>query len=454
MPPKKAQKGRNGFWYFMQDFKKTHEQQGRVFPGGFRDIQVDPQCSKAWNELSEGEKNRYNTMADKGQPKLTTWGETVSSVQERLKKQQQFEAAMKADIDETIHLAQACNNIPDLVFYLIHVNYAYCRERPDTTVDYTPIEFAICEFSIVDGIKRIYHQIIKVKVELGFARLAIEHADNTHKIQENYETGEGDFKKIYHQFREFLKVTEGRTGKLPPIYTRQKFVTIVSCFLDRITIGGDVPQDIFSLYSLECLFGKLMFSCNPTVYRLCNPILLAESEFDKDSFAYYPDLECDYHRKIEGTSNHCSSSIIRQWAFLICDYCCNWFGVEMLPNVHCPARPSSNDGDANLLAAGMASMKVSSEFKPSNLKSMTGVSEAYRYEKAGRTAEEEAQRRKEASLVPLEIIDYSQPVNKGLKFFRPLRPPKNMMGHGEASSQAVKQTQPTMGRGRGGITYD
>ncbi|XP_015121980.1 protein maelstrom homolog [Diachasma alloeum] len=456
MPPKKAQKGRNGFWYFMQDFKKTQEHHGRVFPGGFKDIQADPECSKAWKKLSEDEKNRYNTMADKekGQPRLTGWGEPISLVLERQRKHQEFGAIMKADIDETIRLAQACDNIPDLTVYFIHVNYSYCKDRPDTTVDYIPIEFAICQFSIADGIKNVYHEIVKVKVELGFARVAIEHADNTHKIPENYEQGEDDYKKMYEKFRGFLKPMEDQTGKLPPIYTRQKFVTTVTCFLDRLTAGGDVPDDTFTLYSLECLFGKLMVLCNPEVDRFCNPILLAESEFEKDSFAYFPNLECEYHQKIEGTSIHCSFSIIRQWAFVICDYCCNWFGVEMLPNIHRPDIPSTEDEEVNFLATSIASIRVEKEFKPSNLKSMTGVSEAYRYEKAGRTAREEAQRRKDAFLNPLEIIDHSKPVDKSLKYFRPLRPPNTVMGHGEVPPQVVTQTKPRTGRGRGGIAYD
>ncbi|XP_011297170.1 protein maelstrom homolog [Fopius arisanus] len=480
MPPKKS---KNGFYRFMQDFKKTQEQKGKIYPEGIKDVQNDPECSKAWQQLSEKEKQRYNGTNDKGKgqtEKLTGWGERISDILVRQKKHQEYEANMRADIEETLRLAQVCESVPDLTVYIIHVNYFYSKDLPDSSVLYIPAEIAICEFSIAEGIKRSYHQIIKSDVELGYARSTLEHCDRTHKLCPDYEYGEDDYSKIYKKFREFLKTTEEQTGKIPPIYTRQKFVTVVSCFLDRITLSAGLPKETFPLYSLECLFGKLMFMCNPDKIdrHSCNPVLLAESEFDKDSFAYSPNIECLYHHQIEGTSIHCSLAIIRQWCFIICAYCCNWFNIDIIPDVHCPALHCTDDID--FISTSVKSLNIDKKFQPSTLKSMTGVSDKYRYEKAGRTFEEEAQRRKEAMKNPLEIIDHGNNAPGEIaktfpKFYRPLRPPNNLSvifkgsdnpstshssttsslgatGHGK-SSATVKRPQ-MKGIGRGGIATD
>ncbi|XP_015121973.1 protein maelstrom homolog [Diachasma alloeum] len=435
--PKKQQK--NGFWYFMMDFKKAEEHHGRSFPGGLKEVQNDPECSRRWKTLSNTEKQRYNDLAkkEKGRTvKLTGLGEPIVLIQERARQLQEKEENMKLDIAETIRLAKECGNVPDLTFYLIHVNYFYSKDRPDSSVDYTPAELGIIEFSLAEGVKSFLHQIINVTVEIGYARETMEHGESTHKIPTDYARGQGDYGKIYETFREFFKSTKEQTGKIPPIYTAQKNKAVVTSFLDRITRAADLPDDTFPLYSLECLFGKLMFLCNPEIDRNCNPILLAESELEKDAFAYSSNIECEYHHMIEGTSIHCSLSIVRQWGFTICDYCCSFFGVKMIPNVHCPAVSMTDDLD--ILATNIACLHIEKKHIPGTVKSMTGVTEEYRLKKAGRTAQEEARRRREAIKNPLVIIDHSLlqpkplsppppvPVENRNKHLRPLRAPKSL----------------------------
>lgn len=52
--PKKAPK--SGFYYFMLEYKRREENQGRNFPNGLRDVQSDPKCSEAWNVCKKKKK--------------------------------------------------------------------------------------------------------------------------------------------------------------------------------------------------------------------------------------------------------------------------------------------------------------------------------------------------------------------------------------------------------------
>lgn len=41
-------KGKNAFFFFMLDWKKRAEAQGREFPNGLKDVQQDPDCNEEW----------------------------------------------------------------------------------------------------------------------------------------------------------------------------------------------------------------------------------------------------------------------------------------------------------------------------------------------------------------------------------------------------------------------
>lgn len=56
--PKKAPK--SGFYYFMLEYKRREENQGRNFPNGLRDVQSDPKCSEAWN-VCKKKKKKFQT---------------------------------------------------------------------------------------------------------------------------------------------------------------------------------------------------------------------------------------------------------------------------------------------------------------------------------------------------------------------------------------------------------
>lgn len=52
---------RNGYYFFMQDYKIREEKLGRKFPGGLKD--VANAASAEWNSLSKNQKDYYNAIA-------------------------------------------------------------------------------------------------------------------------------------------------------------------------------------------------------------------------------------------------------------------------------------------------------------------------------------------------------------------------------------------------------
>jgi len=57
-------KGRHPFFFFMIDWKKRAEAQGRKFPNGLKDVQQDSDCNAEWqvNVYKEKKsKHRFNS---------------------------------------------------------------------------------------------------------------------------------------------------------------------------------------------------------------------------------------------------------------------------------------------------------------------------------------------------------------------------------------------------------
>ncbi|KAF7994650.1 hypothetical protein HCN44_004122 [Aphidius gifuensis] len=411
MPPKNQK--RNGFWYFSRDFQKREESKGVQFPGGLKEIMANPRCSKEWKELTEEKKQDYQSRAKKyngsgSSVKLTSLGDPISVMEEKLQKIKEFEENMRIEIKEKLSIAHTHNTIPDLSFYLIHTNYFYTKTSDDSVIDYIPAEFAVIEFSLKEGQIRYFHQIIRTKFELGYTREALEISDASHKLTENMKQGEDDFTVMYDKLVKFLRNDDKKSGKLPAIYTTKEMANIVPCLLERLTQAAGVPEDTLTLYSLEYLFGTMMTYVSSKFAGITNPHLIASSELEKGAFSYSPDLECDFHKTIADSSIHCSLSIVRQWVFAVCDFCCGEFKITMKPGIHLPDTKDKNQTTAPLSrSSSMAS--ITSSMHSLSCKSATGVSKSYK--PAYNLTPEEDRRRREAK-TPLTIIDHGEQMMK------------------------------------------
>ncbi|KAK0174724.1 hypothetical protein PV327_010461 [Microctonus hyperodae] len=464
--PKKAPK--SGFYYFMLEYKRSEENQGRKFPNGLRDVQADPKCSEAWNALSVEEKNEYNRLGkDKREKqfKLTGMGESVELLQREKRLQMEYEANMKDYIDRSIKEADKINNLDVMTFYFIHVNHFYTKVNLDNnTTDYIPAEYALAEFSLKDGIKRIHHQIINTPIETGYTREYIEHSDSTHKLTNELPEGESDYAVMYKNLEEFLN--PGKTAnRFPPLYTVRRMKTIVPCLLERMANAAK-SDVIFDIYSLEYLFGTLMGTVNENFPEIAGRAILAEAQFDKDAYMWSSDIECYYHANIEGTGPYCSQSLVQQWGFTIADYCCPKMELDMIPGAHCPLDSLISDFQSMKMMKSSISTKDTGSFE-ANRKKHLGNFTIIDYSKESN---------------PASIINYSSAsaasvstISSRIAPQKQMRAPKTMAkvfessdevpimnddnfpaigGRGKPRSDKSDTTKPLVGRGRGGIRID
>ncbi|XP_043281378.1 protein maelstrom 2 [Venturia canescens] len=401
MPKKPA---RNAFWFFMAEWKTKEERNGRSFPNGFRDVQACPRCNEAWRALTAEEKAPYVNKAKKAKAnpeygKQTNTGEFIDLVEKEEQNEYDFKLNMESHIRNIISEAKKYKQLQTLRFSFIHMNHYYMR-KPDTgPVDYCPAEFAIGEFSIQNGLSRHYHEIIRTTLHLGYTREAMEVSEKTHMLNWDLPIGEGDWAIMYHKVKNFLEPLQ-ENDKLPPIYASKKISHLLPSLFRRMADAVGQNPGKFVVYSLESLYGHILraVSDHPESRVLS---ILAETQLEKEIYAYTPNIECDYHKTLDGKGQFCSLSVIRQWAFEFCDQSCKPLGVKMIPGVHCPASIEKKF-KPNLYNASFQSAINDCNM---GVLSATGVSQRHRISVSERSRDEDLRRRNNYERI--EIIDHS-----------------------------------------------
>lgn len=419
----RKQKGRNGFYYFMLEWRQREEQRGRKFDS-LREVQADPRCSDEWKSLTPQEKQVYTTMAKKCKEtyldKQTTVGESMSLVQQQQQEEEEFLEKMLSYVTTTIANGLENKTLCDTKFHFIHFNWFYIVEGKR----YAPAEYAIGEFTFRDGIKNYRHTLVRLQPELGYTLEALETSNSSHKIPCPLPEGERDFYNMYLNLVQFLEGAKV-DGKYPPLFTEKKLYEGVVSLLDQLAASANCENN-FVVYEIELLFAKLRrvafeeYSATANDNKFVDGLIdaMGQMEFLKDKFAFVPNIDCNFHKNIDGTCRYCSLAIIRQWAFTICDYCCEPLGIKMKPGVHCPENEITNDLVSSVMNITLNTTRYF------NTTTFTGVSENHRLNVSQRTSKEEKERR--TNNTPLSVIDYSQKTKQktsSTTYERPLRPP-------------------------------
>ncbi|XP_003703610.1 protein maelstrom homolog [Megachile rotundata] len=475
----KKNKGKNAFYFFMLDWKKREEASGRTFPEGLRDVQRDPKCSEEWQNLSSQEKGYYNKRAKDSKieaqvcvKKKTAIGECIDEIIEAEKKQEEFRQSMLQYLSSVVDMGVKHKCLDKLKFIMIHVNWFYRREMGINKYEFCPAEFAVGEFSLKDGIENIYHEILNVKIPLGWKRDAIEISQQTHRIPVELPEGQSNFSIVYEKLCRLLE--NNKTGdKFPPLYTPKDLVPAVESLLTRMADAANASASDFTIYSLEALFSKLRNAAAEQVDDCSISLVLAEHEFAKDTFSSVRDLECDFHKIIDSSSQYCSMSIIKRWGFTICDYCCEYLNIPLIEGRNCPISQTvfcdEDSADQEDINARLKLLNVDKQ-----IVEMNGVTEEHRRKVSERNFAQE-RRRREQETVNLTIIDHgklnSSSSNAAL-IGRPLRLPKTtahavsgMMensdlnaadfpplgGKGKSPKRGTTTIKLPLGRGRGSV---
>ncbi|XP_033227240.1 protein maelstrom homolog [Belonocnema kinseyi] len=410
--PKKTKP--NGFLLFMMDYRKREERKGRSFRGGIQEVQNDPQCNQEWQSMSVDKKAEYNRRAKDckkgGAGKKTGTGESMDAVEREKMRKVEFAQNMNDEIESIVAMAMEFGNLPLIKFNFIHSNWFHTRSLENNEFDYIPAEFAVSEFSLKDGVTKIYHQILKTEIRCGYTREAMETSQETHQLPWNLQCGEDRFEVMAENLKEFLK--PGMDGnKYPALYTSRQISPAVKALIKRLTHSLNVPNETFIVYELEVLFKYLRNAAMQKAGVVDSfHTVMAEYELIKDAFSFTPGLDCDFHKNLDGTSQFCSMSIVKRWAFTICDYCCENLGVEMLHGVHLPLKIHSDQSNMSdtmsVLSEKINVMQIQDTI---GIKSMTGVSKEYRTRVSERTDAEEQKRRNDKRTVT--VVKYGDLAN-------------------------------------------
>ncbi|XP_015523076.1 protein maelstrom homolog isoform X1 [Neodiprion pinetum] len=412
--PKKQQ--HNAFYFFMQDFRKTQETQGKKFPGGLQEIATV--CSPEWQKMTDQQKGPYEARAKNAKVKsgisgmkYTSQGVPITLIEKEAKRKQEFEDNMNDYIKMTVNMTDHIDELISKKFYFIHVNWLCRKLLPNGEGDFYPIEFAVAEFSLKDGVAKPYHEIIDLDVPMGYASDALQHSEATHKISPNPPGGEKNFSIMYQRLRNLLE-PETIGDELPPLYTTRGVMEIVPGLLSRMAKTVGQTADMFRVYSLETLFFHIRNTAASKIDTVGFPALtIAEDQIHRDIFDYVSGIACDYHQNIDGATMHCSLSVVIRWAYTICDFCCLDVGIEMKPGAHCPLN-TDMDRIRDLKEKRESDMDNLMAESVNRIRSMTGVTEEHRVKTSARTYKEDQERRQ--NFQPLKIIDHSKLLNSNV----------------------------------------
>ncbi|XP_076756498.1 protein maelstrom 2 [Xylocopa sonorina] len=409
----KKVKGRNAFYFFMVDWCQK-QKNGKK---SLKEAAVDPKCNEEWRNMTPQQKGIYEARAKDSKVKSqktaglkTAIGESMKDVEAREREEKEFEELMHQYIESVVLMGKRHNSLEKLKFMFIHVNWYFGRDVGINTYEFCPAEFALAEFSLKDGIVNVYHEILKVTIPLGWRADAIEFSQQTHQIPIELAEGQSDFQLMYSKFINILETN--KTGnKFPPLFTIKEMTPAVESLLIKMTKAGNGSIEDFVVYSIEALFGELRNAAVQDVDDQSIPLVIAENEFKKDKFSSVRDLECDFHKNIDGTSLYCSKAVVRRWGFTICDYCCEYVGITPINDIHCPIPQSyvhqddqnNEKQDASSIDFYLKNLNIADKRK---FIEMNGVSQDHRRKVSERNYNDEQHRRNLCK--PLEIIDHSK----------------------------------------------
>uniref|UniRef100_A0A182PRJ3 HMG box domain-containing protein n=1 Tax=Anopheles epiroticus TaxID=199890 RepID=A0A182PRJ3_9DIPT len=335
---------KNGFFFFMLDFKKIEEAKGRKFRGL---EQVSGPAGEVWAKMNAQQREPYNQQAKKessavnnrGLGKLTSLGVPVTEIEQQNRDLKSKVERQKTRISTLLNTAATKNALEKLEFYFISMAY-FCRTHQG---EYLPAELAVVRYSLEGGVKDKLHMFLNPgPLPLGMAYEAKKHAEDNHQLPiPPNAMGESDFGEVMMKLVTFL-LKDDTSNELPLLYTDQDDVPKVENMLE--VIFGDQLDDMeVNVCPLAELFFRLkqsveLFMMDQTTFP---SVHIAQQIILKDVYDYTKGISCEYHEAQDNVLN-CSLSRCTRWGYMISDNCCQDMGIEPIPGKHVPMNANIN----------------------------------------------------------------------------------------------------------------
>lgn len=328
MPPnKKAQQ--NAFYYYMIHLMDELKRTGYNFPNGLTD--VVPIAGPKWKKLSNFEKAPYEEQARKAKNKknvnsstkkdtrLDCTGMLISErlepVEELIKRYQEQEQQITSK-----WAFQPESELLNTKFCFINFQ-TMCKTLND---EYLPLEVAVIEYSMNDGITKEFQQFINAgEIPVGYRYEAQLHSNSTHKIPvENFELAQSNYHELWLKLISFAEGAE--------FFCLSKDFKEMEFCLNWIHQQSGIDRDPIKLYALEKLVMDLFkFARHPVAkYQILD--MLTTTAFD-----YEPHTRCTWHE--EKGIIHCSLAIIRRFAYAMSDSLTNVYDFNLTAH-HLPVK--------------------------------------------------------------------------------------------------------------------
>jgi len=365
MPKPKNKK--NPYIYFCLERKQSEQKyQGKSLR------ELVELCNAEWTQMSSEEKRPYYETSDqfaRGQiePKFESADpiERSSSSDMRgkfdafgrnffaLKKSKMQDQGLFAFMQEDICRIVKSEEVADFRFHIMTVHSWFTMDN--TTADVVPAEIALLEMSLKNGVMCKYLQLIDPgEVPAGYKAEMKTNSEKHHDLWlDNVELVDA-YDDILISIVETLTAKDGekyageglkfpnaeppscvissRKRRLLPIYCLPDDKLKVRKAMEWLSRQTKIEVE-FMLYDLVFLFQQLVTTA-PIDAPSKMTLGAAESHLTRDVFLYLPSMSCKSHRSME--SCKCAGARASRCAFIICDFCCQMYGIKPKEGFHLP----------------------------------------------------------------------------------------------------------------------
>ena len=216
---------------------------------------------------------------------------------------------------------------------------------------YVPAEISLARFSLSDGIKEVYHAFPRPgPVPLGYKRACLENSAKNHKIPlelVSEEDDDGDTTR-YGKYSEDEEILEQMMNILNGehfLFTLPEFEKEITGVLEVLMKRSGRKLSSVNILSLPLLMFELANKpgsegTEAQGQECFIPVeSVAEREFEKEKFLYYPGMNCSWHQEMTDTCN-CTSARVRSWVYTLLDVCCPRYNIHLRPVQHYPLLPA------------------------------------------------------------------------------------------------------------------
>lgn len=294
-------------------------------------------CDPLWKSMSKEERADYKGFNEERTERFRhggydSFGRPLEDVLNREDREMAEIEKMKNSIVERINNALVAGNLETMPFYILHFNI-FCVTEEGVPV---PAEIAVARFTLKDGVKEIFHDLIDPGViPTGYRADCMENSKATHQIPLDLVHLNQNYHHIMDNLLKFLGLTY-KSQVMPPLYCHPKHSQTNSLCLHWLfkKIGFEDPIP-FSLQQLPMLLYELV-GVKKSQYDMVLPTInMAEVQLDRDVFLYTPGMGCWWHES-DTEVNCCASALVRRWSYIMADFVCPRYNLPMLPGFHAP----------------------------------------------------------------------------------------------------------------------